>query len=258
MNFPFYDLGWAIAAVVVLLAPLLVGLDRWWVFPAVGAGIGCVDAVVLGAVSRSATAIVLLLAFLVPVQAVIVGYCRNPTALNLTVAGLWISFLLWVLRALRLTSSPLGLSAYILPVMFLFLVVTIAAYQKGSSSPGARGRATLELNAALMFVVVGFAYPDKEISLYLLVAGMVLCFLGVWGLLPQVLQPRSPSTGAPQRPGAQAGPPSAGPSPPDAGRQYCPSCGAENEGDSVFCRKCGRGLAPSSTKSGDGDAKVAG
>jgi hypothetical protein len=240
---------WAIAVLVIFLASVFIALGRWWVFPVVGAVIGTCDALILGTLSHSPTTSVLLVAFLVPIEAALVGYCQNPTAFNLTITGLWLAFVIWVLHVLPSSSSDtLRLSAFVLPVMFLFLLLTIVAYRKGSVSSASRGIATIELHGVLMFVAAAFAFsgsPDYP-ALALLIVGTVLGFLGVWGILPAF--PSIP--GAVEKasepvpaPGAPAAAPRA-PAPSPPGRQYCPSCGSDNEGDSAFCRKCGRALAP--------------
>jgi len=237
--------GWALAALVIVLAPLLAGLERWWVFPSIGAGIGAVMAVTLGTLSQSGAASVFLLAFLIPIEAAIVGYCRNPKSLSLglTVAGLWLAFVVWTLRALPMSSDPFRLAAFVLPVMFLFLLLTIVAYRKAGTHPISRAQATLELNGLLMFVVGAFAYPSRDVGLYVLIAGAVLCFVGMWGFLLTTRFPRSTvGAGGGGAQGEAAVPPPVGPPSFAPGRQYCPACGADNEGDSAYCRKCGRGL----------------
>jgi hypothetical protein len=242
--YPFFYADCAVAVVVILIAPLLVGFNRWWLFPVVGAVIGAMMALVLGATSQSPAVSVLLLAFLVPIGAVIVGYCRNPTARSLTVAGLWLAFVVWVLRALPFASDTLRFAAFVLPVMFLFLVTTIVAYQRGAVDAAARGRTTIELNGLLMFLAAAFAYPDRDIGLYVLIAGSVICFLGLWGLLLPARTPTTPVPKAAEQGQVEAGPAAQGaPVPPKPARQFCPSCGSDNEGDSAFCRKCGRAFA---------------
>jgi hypothetical protein len=237
----FYP-DWAIAVLVILLAPTVVALRRWWVFPILGGCIGGLDAIILGTRSTSPAASVLLIAFLVPIQAAIVGYCRNETALHFTVAGLWLAFVVWVLRALPMSSDTLRFSAFVLPATFLFLLLTFVVYQMGNTDADARGRSTIELNGVLMFIASAFAYPYGDVSLYLLVVGTLLGFLGLWGLFlffqkPKAVAERPPEPGPTQ---AVAAPP--GPTASSAGRQYCPSCGSDNERDSAYCRKCGRTL----------------
>ena len=235
--------GWAAAALVIVGAPLVAGLDRWWVFPLLGVVVGSVMAISLGTLSPAAATSVFLLAFLVPVEAILVGYCRNPAALNLTVAGLWLAFVAWVVRALPFSADTLRLAAFVLPVMFLFLLLTIVAYQKAGAGAIARGRVTIELTGVLIFVAAAFAYPARDVALYLVVAGAVLGFTGMWGFLLATHLPRtSVGAGSAPAPGEEV-PTGPGPAVPTApGRQYCPTCGSDNEGDSAFCRKCGRGL----------------
>ena len=250
MESPLLFADWAVAVVVIVVAPLLIRLDRWWVFPAVGAGMGALVALVFGTASSSAAASVVLLAFWIPVVAVIVGYCQNPTARSLTVAGIWLAFAVWVFRALPSSSDTLWFAALVLPVMFLFLLVSIVAYQKGAVDAAARGRTTIELNGLLMIFAASLEYPDKHVGLYVLIAGAVFCFLGLWGLLwpagsPVVVPPTGVQPPAGAAPSASPVPgTSASTAPP---RQYCPSCGSPNEGDSAFCRKCGRALGPPPT-----------
>lgn len=235
--------GWVLAALLIVLAPRLAGLERWWVFPSVGAGVGAVIAATLGTLSHNGAASVFLLAFLVPVEAVIVGYCRNPKALGLTVAGLWLAFVVWVLRALPMASDTLRLAAFVLPVMFLFLLLTLVAYRKAATGPVSRGRATIELNGLLMFVAAAFAYPSRDVGLYLLIGAAVLCFVCMWGFLLSTRVPRAVEGAGLGEGGGSVVPSPAAPPPSSApGRQYCPSCGSDNEGDSAYCRRCGRGL----------------
>jgi hypothetical protein len=255
--YPIFYADCAVAVVAIVVAPLLVSLDRWWLFPVIGAVMGAMMALVLGSTSQNAAASVLLLGFLVPIGAVIVGYCRNPTARSLTVAGLWLAFVIWVLRALPFASDTLWFAAFVLPVMFLFLVTTIVAYQRGAVDAAARGRTTIELNGLLMFLAAAFAYPDRYIGLYVLIAGSVICFLGLWGLL---LPPRVATTPVPKGAGqVQAGPTAPAVPPPQApARQFCPSCGSDNEVDSAFCRKCGRAFAAAPTAPGGSPPRAPG
>jgi hypothetical protein len=238
---------WAVALIVIFLASAFLAFDRWWLFPVVGAIIGAFDALILGTLSANPAVSVVLVALLVPIEAALVGYCRNPTAFKLTVAGLWLVFVIWLLHVLPLSSDALKLALFVLPVMFLFLLLTIAAYRKVNVSANSRGLATIELHGVLMFAAAAFAFSRSPAypALGLLIVGTVLGFLGLWSILPAFPMPPGPVEKGPEPVPAPTAPTTpGGPAPSRAGLQYCSSCGSDNAGDSSFCRKCGRALSP--------------